>query len=118
VHRGRRRRPGDQRGVPGRQLTLTPTPTPNPNPSPSPSPSPNPNPKQVFLGGSEAGELLRSELIGAAALQLLCFALGGLTCRGTGELRGFGMRTYKKVGTDPQLALALALTLALTLTLC
>ena len=57
----------------------------------------------VFLGGSEAGELLRSELIGATALQLVCFVLAGLTCRGTGELRGFGMRTYKKVGTDPQL---------------
>ena len=58
---------------------------------------------EVFLGGSEGGELLRSELISAAALQLLCFLLGGLTCRGTGELRGFGMRTYKKVGTDPLL---------------
>ena len=57
----------------------------------------------VFLGSSEAGELLRSELIGATALQLVCFVLAGLTCRGTGELRGFGMRTYKKVGTDPQL---------------
>ena len=59
--------------------------------------------RTAFMSPSEEGQLIRWLMFGAASLQLLSFLLALLTCSGTGELRGFGMRTYKKVGTDPAL---------------